>query len=123
MCYVLAILGIIAIVGAQYNYGFDPRTTIVKRQSSSLPLTGVHNPDGTLGLRREVDDLATDPTTWNLFMLGLDMMQWTDQSDIESWYQVMGNIILHLQSHTLMCPRNPWPTVRALRQRTSDITR
>jgi hypothetical protein len=118
-----AILGIVAFVGAQYDYGFDHRSTTVKRQSSSLPLTGVHNPDGTMGLRREVGDLETDTTTWNLYMLGLDMMQYTDQSQMESWYQIMGNFLSPPRAYILKYQRYPRSTIRSLRQCPGDNTR
>jgi hypothetical protein len=73
-----------------YDYGID-RDTLVKRQDSSLILTGVHSSDGSIGIRREVRDLEEDSITWALYLLGLDWMQSLDQDGENSWYQLMGD--------------------------------
>src|ERR1700710_1597326 len=114
--YLFTNLGIVPIIrGAQYDYGLD-RSALVKRQDSTLPLTGVHNPDGSLGLRREIRDLETDDIAWNLYILGLDMMQYTDQSDAESWYQIAGTRFTRLLKYLLTYSRHSWATIRSLRQ-------
>jgi tyrosinase len=79
---------------ANYKYSMD-RNPLSKRQSSSFNpiVTGAQGgigPHGSAPLRREVRDLETDSTTWTLYILGLDMMQYTDQNDIYSWYQIAG---------------------------------
>jgi tyrosinase len=89
MRYLFPVLGLVAIARGQYDYGVD-RSTFIKRQDASLILTGAHSPDGSTGLRREMRDLETDSTTWTLYLLGLDMMQNTDQSQEASWYQIAG---------------------------------
>lgn len=83
------ILGLAAIVRGQYDYGIG-RRLLVMRQNSSLPLTGIHNPNGSMGIRQEIRDLEKDPVTWNLYLLGLDMMQYTNQAYLTSWYQIAG---------------------------------
>lgn len=76
-----------------YDYGID-RSTIVKRQSSSTyATTGVHTgtgPNGSTPLRLEIRDLEKDPITWTLYILGLDMLQFTPQTQMLSWYQIAG---------------------------------
>ncbi|KAL5320201.1 hypothetical protein ACEPPN_011002 [Leptodophora sp. 'Broadleaf-Isolate-01'] len=73
-----------------YDYGADP-PRLPRRQNSEY--TGVHTGSGVNGsppLRIEIRDLQKDPIAWNLYILGLDMLQYTPQSDMLSWYQIAG---------------------------------
>jgi len=76
-----------------YDYGID-RNTILKRQSSnSLAVNGVHTrtgPNGSLPLRLEIRDLEKDNNTWTLYLLGLDMLQSKNQTEMLSWYSLAG---------------------------------
>ncbi|PVH75831.1 Di-copper centre-containing protein [Cadophora sp. DSE1049] len=76
-----------------YDYGADP-PRLPKRQSSEFfPITGVHTGSGVNGsvpLRIEVRELEKDPVAWTLYILGLDMLQYTPQSDSLSWYEIAG---------------------------------
>lgn len=78
-----------------YDYGID-RSFLAKRQSqsnSTYAITGVHTGDGVNGslpIRQEVRELEENADLWTLYILGLDMMQGTDQSDLMSWYQIAG---------------------------------
>jgi tyrosinase len=83
---------------SSYNYGDSiDRNTILKRQQSSTPyvVTGVQIADGSTPLRLEVRQLEQDPVTWTLYLLGLDMLQFTNQTEMLSWYQITG---LHFPS-------------------------
>ncbi|KAE9382243.1 Di-copper centre-containing protein [Stipitochalara longipes BDJ] len=78
-----------------YDYGGIDRSTILKRQSPSSPyvVTGVHTgtgPSGSTPLRLEVRELEQDSITWTLYILGLDMLQYTNQTEMLSWYQITG---------------------------------
>jgi tyrosinase len=81
-----------------YNYGID-RNTLLKRQSSSFyAVTGIHagsGPDGSVPLRQEIRQLEKDNFTWTLYILGLDMLQYTDQTQMLSWYQIAGILTFH----------------------------
>lgn len=115
MRFLFILLGLlVGARGIRYDYGVE-RSSMVKRQTSSLPLTGVHNLDGSTGLRREIRDLETDPTTWNLYLLGLDFMQSLDQSQMNSWYQIAGNSLFLSIRLLLIVLRNSWSTVYFLR--------
>jgi len=74
-----------------YDYGVD-RSSIIKRQSPSpYVVTGIPTvKGGTTPLRLEVRQLEQDPTTWTLYILGLDMLQYTNQTQMLSWYQITG---------------------------------
>ncbi|CZT13854.1 related to tyrosinase precursor (monophenol monooxygenase) [Rhynchosporium graminicola] len=78
---------------SSYDYGADPPRLPRRQNSESFLITGVHTGNGTNGslpLRIEVRDLEKDPVAWNLFILGLDMLQYTPQADTLSWYQIAG---------------------------------
>lgn len=81
------------VVGTSYNYGFDITKSLKeKRQSdgyivtTGMPLTQ----NGSVPIRREIRDLQQDADQWVLYILALDMMQYTDQSDESSWYSILG---------------------------------
>jgi hypothetical protein len=104
---------------SSYDYGID-RRKIIKRQSSTpFATTGIQTgsgPNASTPLRLEIRDLELDPTTWTLYILGLDMLQYTDQAEVLSWYQITG---LH---HSLCChsatdkhPRNSWTSICSFR--------
>ncbi|KAH8884511.1 Di-copper centre-containing protein [Thozetella sp. PMI_491] len=75
-----------------YDYGLDilgvfkrqalPQQVVVKGVSASA--------DGSLPVRREIRELQADGDQWTLFLLGLNMMQFTNQSDPTSWYGLTG---------------------------------
>ncbi|KAH8602664.1 hypothetical protein B0O99DRAFT_647536 [Bisporella sp. PMI_857] len=64
-----------------------------KRQNAPFyPVTGVHTgtwPDGS-SVRQEIRDLEKDTTTWTLYILALDLLQYTNQNEMLSWYQIAG---------------------------------
>jgi tyrosinase len=83
-----------------YNYGID-KDTILKRQVSSFYAdTGIYagnGPDSSVPLRQEIRQLQKDNLTWTLYILGLDMLQYTDQTEMLSWYQIAGISAFHFQ--------------------------
>lgn len=75
----------------QYNYGFDVHSPFERRHDVKHPIvTGLPRENGTIPLRREIRDLEKDPDIWNLFILALSWMQYTDQNKWSSWYQIAG---------------------------------
>lgn len=107
-----------------YDYGGIDRSNAIKRQSSSpYVVTGVHTgsgPNGSVPLRLEVRDLERDPTTWTLYLLGLDMLQFTNQMELLSWYQITGRQFLLAFLYLLITlsgihgrPFGPWDNVQA----------
>lgn len=81
------------VVGTSYNYGFDITKSLKeKRQSNDFIVTkGMPvSQNGSVPVRREIRDLQQDPDRWVLYILALDMMQYTDQSDESSWFSITG---------------------------------
>ncbi|RYP23081.1 hypothetical protein DL765_001336 [Monosporascus sp. GIB2] len=75
----------------QYDYGSDVHTRFQKRQGYRPPIvTGLPSVDGHLPARREIRELEKDEDLWNLFLLALSWMQYTDQDVWSSWYKIAG---------------------------------
>ncbi|PQE18684.1 hypothetical protein CJF30_00009685 [Rutstroemia sp. NJR-2017a BBW] len=74
-----------------YDYGVDPKE-ILKRDTGHFPVTGVPytGSNGSIPVRQEIRVLEKDQTSWELYILGLSMMQNLPSSDIRSWYQIAG---------------------------------
>lgn len=81
------------VLGQSYDYGFDVAKAFkVKRQlegeriiTTGAPLNGEIVPT-----RPEIRDLQQDPDKWSLYILALDMMQYTTQPDPTSWFSITG---------------------------------
>jgi hypothetical protein len=98
---------------SSYDYGID-RSNIVKRQSSTPYATTGVSTNGSTPLRLEVRDLEQDPTTWTLYLLGLDMLQYTNQTEMLSWYQITGmDCSLCCTAIADKLPRHPRPSFRS----------
>ena len=76
-----------------YFYGADPPRLPKRQKAEFYPITGVHTGNGSVQIRMEIRELEKDPISWNLYLLGLDMMQNTPQSDKLSWYQIAGGFL------------------------------
>jgi tyrosinase len=83
------------LASGPYDYGVD-RDKIIKRQTvltGFYAITGIEPSmglGGSVGVRKEIRVLEQDPVMWTLYILGLDTLQYTDQSDMLSWYQIAG---------------------------------
>ncbi|KAL3419107.1 tyrosinase precursor [Phlyctema vagabunda] len=73
---------------ASYDYGIDTHSLVPRQAISNIIITGAL--PSSNGVRREIRDLEKDNTTWTLYLLAMDMMQYTNQSDMQSWYQLAG---------------------------------
>lgn len=92
-------------LGQSYDYGFDvARAYHAKRQLGGdiIVTTGMPVGPGAVPSRPDIHDLQNDQDKWNLYILALDMMQWTDQSFPTSWFAISG---LH------GVPFEPWSEV------------
>ncbi|CAJ2502021.1 Uu.00g048740.m01.CDS01 [Anthostomella pinea] len=75
----------------QYNYGVNARLRLRKRQyTQSFIVSSLPRIDGKPQLRVELRDLEKDEDKWNLYLLALSWMQYTDQESPFSWYQIAG---------------------------------
>ena len=79
----------------RYNYG-KLSGKLTKRQEASPSFqaaTGapvILNDDGSMPVRKEIRELEKDKDTWTLYLLALEAMQNTDQTDPLSWYNIAG---------------------------------
>lgn len=46
--------------------------------------------NGTMPARKEIRRLEQNTDLWTLYILGLSLMQYTDQSQLLSYYQIAG---------------------------------
>lgn len=79
------------VLGTSYDYGFDvTKAHQSKRQSDGIIVTtGMPlNEDGSVPVRPEIRDLQQDVDRWSLYVLALDMLQYTDQSEPTSWFGI-----------------------------------
>ncbi|KAF3061355.1 Tyrosinase [Daldinia childiae] len=75
----------------QYDYGFTADLRLRKRApSQSSIVTGPPRFNGETQLRQDIRDLQNDEDKWNLYLLALSWMQFTDQESQFSWYQITG---------------------------------
>lgn len=85
-CYMISL-----VLSTSYDYGFDATKILkAKRQSPDfIVTTGMPlNEDGSVPIRPEIRTLQQDADRWELYLLALDMMQYTDQSDPSSWFGI-----------------------------------
>jgi len=68
----------------------DTWTPIITGTLGRVGAQGMNGSDGPSPPRKDIRRLKNDPFAWNLYLLGLSMMQWQNQSDAESWYQIAG---------------------------------
>ncbi|KAI1345193.1 Di-copper centre-containing protein [Xylariaceae sp. FL0016] len=74
-----------------YNFGLNAQFRLPKRQvSQSTIVEGLPLVNGTIPLRPDIRELQKDEDKWNLYILALNWMQYTDQSSPFSWYQIAG---------------------------------
>jgi len=87
-----------------YDYGFDI-SNHVKRQ---IPQPFVVSGETSSGIlpRREIRELEQDPDLWTVYILGLSLLQYTDQSSPTSWYGLTGlasSVDESRQTESLIC--------------------
>ncbi|KAI1416072.1 Di-copper centre-containing protein [Hypoxylon sp. FL1857] len=80
-----------SVQSGQYDYGFNVDLRLRKREpTQSHIVTGPPRVDGKTQLRPDIRDLQKDEDKWNLYLLALSWMQFTDQESPYSWYQITG---------------------------------
>lgn len=74
-----------------YDYGVEMESIVKRQVATSMTVTGAPMAaNGSIPVRKEIRELQKDAPAWNLYLLGLDMMQAMRQDDINSWYSIMG---------------------------------
>ncbi|KAI1383252.1 Di-copper centre-containing protein [Hypoxylon trugodes] len=95
ICFIASFLLPLAIADlvhpGQYDYGFHADHRLRKRDPfQSHIITGPPRVDGKIPQRPDIRDLQKDEDKWNLYLLALNYMQFTDQDLPFSWYQITG---------------------------------
>lgn len=76
-----------------YSYGFDTEALQKRQNTPIIPVTGAIGGAGIGNAppqRLEIRRLEQNTDLWTLYILGLDMMQYTKQDSPTSWYQIAG---------------------------------
>lgn len=76
--------------GQGYNYGFDISKLARRGGPDPFVVTGMPRVNGITPIRPEIRALQQDPDKWTLYILALSLMQYTDQTQPFSWYQIAG---------------------------------
>ena len=72
-----------------YDYGFDVARHLIKRQvGGRIVVRGLGG--NNIQVRQEIRQLELDPELWSLYLLGVSLMQFSDQSSPTSWYGLTG---------------------------------
>ncbi len=79
------------VVGQAYDYGFDVAKVVRRQTQAPFVVGGLgRRVNGSLPVRPELREMQQDQDKWTLYTLGLSMMQYTEQSQPLSWYQIAG---------------------------------
>ncbi|KAK3372444.1 hypothetical protein B0H63DRAFT_551021 [Podospora didyma] len=73
-----------------YNYGFNVVRRVRRDIDATRPLVVRGGGGGDIQVRQEIRELEQDQDLWTLYILGLSMLQFTDQSSPTSWYSITG---------------------------------
>lgn len=84
------------VLGTSYDYGLNITEGLRAKRASDgnlvvtkgMPLRS----NGSVPVRYEIRDLQRDSDKWSLYLLALDLMQFTDQSVPTSWFQISGGL-------------------------------
>ncbi|GKT48364.1 tyrosinase [Colletotrichum spaethianum] len=89
----LSLLLVVTIVSATpyspaYEYGFDTRKLVKRQAQQPIVVAKLPAVNGTVPVRQEIRQMKQNPFKWNLFLLASSMLQYTDQKEELSWYQI-----------------------------------
>ncbi|KAL1884276.1 hypothetical protein VTK73DRAFT_3260 [Phialemonium thermophilum] len=75
-----------------YNFGSDVAGNILAQEKVMAPfvLGSLGLVNGSLPARQEIRELQKNPDQWTLYILGLDVLQFINQSNPLSWYGISG---------------------------------
>jgi tyrosinase len=95
-----ALLSLISLVAGQsYDYGFDVGKVTKRQAQTPFVLRGLGRVNGSFPVRQEIRQLQQNQEQWTLYLLGLSMLQYTDQSEQLSYYQIAGASHFALRSN------------------------
>ncbi|CCF32684.1 hypothetical protein CH063_00848 [Colletotrichum higginsianum] len=86
----LAITGSASPYSSTYDYGFDAGKLAKRQAQQRIVVAKLPSVNKTIPIRQEIRQMKQNPFKWNLFILASSMLQYTDQKDELSWYQIAG---------------------------------
>ncbi|KAK4034166.1 DNA-directed RNA polymerase I subunit RPA2 [Parachaetomium inaequale] len=75
---------------AAYNYGFDVKKRAKRQLGRRGAMVVQDKTGGDIQVRQEIRQLEQDQDLWTLYILGLSMLQYTDQASPMSYYGLAG---------------------------------
>jgi tyrosinase len=81
---------------AAYDHGFDVNKRVKRQLARRSEVAVQDRTGGDIVVRQEIRQLEQDQDLWTLYILGLSMLQFTDQSSPTSYYGLAG-----------LCPLRP----------------
>nr|XP_036585377.1 tyrosinase precursor [Colletotrichum truncatum]KAF6795274.1 tyrosinase precursor [Colletotrichum truncatum] len=85
MSIILATITAAAPYSSTYNYGFDAGNLVKRQTQQPIIVSRLPSINGTVPARPEIREMKQNPYKWNLFLLSMSMLQYTDQNDQLSW--------------------------------------
>lgn len=73
-----------------YNYGFDVKKRAKRQLGRRSTMVVQEKADGDIQVRQEIRQVEKDEEMWTLYILGLSMLQYTDQASPMSYYGLAG---------------------------------
>jgi tyrosinase len=73
-----------------YNYGFDVKKRAKRQLGRRGAMIVEDKTGGDIQVRQEIRQLEQDQDLWTLYILGLSMLQYTDQGSPMSYYGLAG---------------------------------
>jgi tyrosinase len=75
---------------AAYDYGFDVNKRVKRQLARRSEVAVQDRTGGDIVVRQEIRQLEQDQDLWTLYILGLSMLQFTDQTSPTSYYGLAG---------------------------------
>ncbi|KAF9878973.1 tyrosinase precursor [Colletotrichum karsti] len=76
-----------------YDYGFDAAKLVKRQTQEPILVSKLPSINGSVPIRLEIRQMKQNPYKWNLFVLSMSMLQYTNQNDELSWYQIAGEYL------------------------------
>jgi tyrosinase len=73
-----------------YNYGFNVKKRVKRQLDRRSTMIVQERTGGDIQVRQEIRQVEKDQDLWTLYILGLSMLQYTDQASPMSYYGLAG---------------------------------
>lgn len=76
-----------------YDFGVDVSPLVKRKTDELIVVIPLRKVNGAIPERREIRQLQKNKDQWTLYILGLSLMQFLDQSEPLSFYQISGMMV------------------------------